>query len=99
MQQPIAAASIGQVHRARLADGRAVAVKVQRPGLEAIIDLDMALLKIFLESISSLLPPTDLNTITAEIERSVREELLRALLPPGSFHRKFKGFNPVEGSQ
>lgn len=27
------------------------------------------------------------------------EELLRALLPPGSFHRKFKGFNPVEGSQ
>ncbi|MAR91383.1 MAG: ABC transporter [Pseudomonadales bacterium] len=73
--QPIAAASIGQVHRARLADGRAVAVKVQRPGLEAIIDLDMALLKIFLESISSLLPPTDLNTITAEIERSVREEL------------------------
>lgn len=73
--EPIAAASIGQVHKAVLRDGRAVAVKVQRPGLEAIVDLDMSLLKLFLSSIESLLPPTDLDTITNEIERTIREEL------------------------
>ena len=74
-EQPIAAASIGQVHRAVLHDGRCVAVKVQRPGLSEVIDLDMALLRLFVGSIESLLPPTDLETITAEIERTLREEL------------------------
>ena len=39
---PVAAASIGQVHRARLFDGRAVAVKVQYPGIEASIGADLA---------------------------------------------------------
>ncbi|MDF1630702.1 MAG: AarF/UbiB family protein [Alcanivoracaceae bacterium] len=73
--QPIAAASIGQVHKAVMHDGRCVAVKVQRPGLSEVIDLDMALLKLFVGSIESLLPPTDLDTITAEIERTLREEL------------------------
>ena len=73
--EPIAAASIGQVHRAVLHDGRAVAVKVQRPGLEPIIDLDMSLMKLFLKSVESMLPPTDMDTIVGEIERTVREEL------------------------
>lgn len=74
-ETPIAAASIGQVYRARTRDGVEVAVKVQRPGLEEIIDLDMALLRIFAESLRGLLPPTDIDTIVTEIERSVREEL------------------------
>jgi len=39
---PVAAASIGQVHRATLADGRAVAVKVQYPGIEQAIGSDLA---------------------------------------------------------
>lgn len=73
--QPIAAASIGQVHKARLKDGRTVAVKIQRPGLEQLINLDMSLLKLFVNSIDSLIPPTDLDTITSEIERTIREEL------------------------
>lgn len=42
---PVAAASLGQVHRARLHDGLDVAVKVQRPGVREQVNLDMGLLK------------------------------------------------------
>ena len=42
--QPVAAASIGQIHRAVLPDGRSVAVKVQRPGAPRQIDADIELL-------------------------------------------------------
>lgn len=41
---PIAAASIGQVHRARLPDGTEVAVKVQRPNIQARMDTDLEIL-------------------------------------------------------
>ncbi len=42
--EPIAAASLGQVYRARLASGEEVAVKVQRPDLQTIISFDIAIL-------------------------------------------------------
>jgi predicted unusual protein kinase regulating ubiquinone biosynthesis (AarF/ABC1/UbiB family) len=42
--EPVAAASLGQVYRARLATGEEVAVKVQRPDLEATISFDIAIL-------------------------------------------------------
>ena len=73
--QPLASASIGQVHRAVLADGREVAVKVRRPGLREIVEQDMALLGLFAESIRSLLPPMDLDTVTTELRRTIRTEL------------------------
>jgi len=44
-EEPVAAASISQVHRARLISGKRVAVKVQRPEIEKIIDLDLDILK------------------------------------------------------
>jgi predicted unusual protein kinase regulating ubiquinone biosynthesis (AarF/ABC1/UbiB family) len=43
--EPLASASIAQVHRATLADGSAVVVKVQRPGLAPLIAADMQILK------------------------------------------------------
>jgi ubiquinone biosynthesis protein len=72
--EPLAAASIGQVHRARTVDGRDVAVKVQRPGIEALIEADMQLLLVFLDAMKSMLPPTDFDTIASEIAVMVRAE-------------------------
>ena len=43
--EPVAAASLGQVHLATLKNGTRVAVKVQRPALRAIYDRDVALLR------------------------------------------------------
>jgi ubiquinone biosynthesis protein len=42
--QPLASASIGQVHRARLNDGDLVAVKVQRPGIRKIVEVDLEIM-------------------------------------------------------
>lgn len=47
--QPIAAASMAQVYRARLNDGTEVVVKVQRPGLESVISADLRLLALLAE--------------------------------------------------
>jgi predicted unusual protein kinase regulating ubiquinone biosynthesis (AarF/ABC1/UbiB family) len=50
-REPFAAASLGQVHRARLKSGEAVAVKIQYPGIERSIDSDFANLKAMLSTI------------------------------------------------
>jgi ubiquinone biosynthesis protein len=73
--EPIAAASIGQVHRALSLDGRAVAVKVQRPGIATRIAMDMDLLETALAGVRSILPPTDYETITAEVRAMVEGEM------------------------
>ncbi|EXB98268.1 hypothetical protein L484_014252 [Morus notabilis] len=48
-EQPIAAASLGQVHRAILHNGEKVVVKVQRPGLKKLFDIDLRNLKLIAE--------------------------------------------------
>lgn len=72
---PLACASIGQVHRASLKDGREVAIKVQRPDIANLIDTDLLLLGLFLGNVDSLLPGMDIATLFAEIKRSLLEEL------------------------
>lgn len=74
-ETPLAAASIGQVHRARTLDGTEVAVKVQRPGIEQLIAHDLALLEIFVEAMAGMLPPADYPTISAEVRARVAGEL------------------------
>ncbi|WP_131738766.1 ABC1 kinase family protein [Actinomadura roseirufa] len=78
---PFAAASIGQVHRARLRDGRAVAVKVQYPGVEEAIRADLAnvdLLATFLRVagvITPGMPKVDTRALVAEIAARIGEEI------------------------
>ena len=55
-EKPFAAASIAQVHRARLLDGSEVVVKVRRPGIRAAIDRDMRLLVAVLRVLGALVP-------------------------------------------
>lgn len=71
---PIAAASIGQVHRATLPDGRVLAVKVQYPGVADSIDADVDNVATLLR-VSSLLPSSlDLAPLLAEAKRQLNEE-------------------------
>jgi len=71
---PIAAASIGQVHRATLPDGRRLAVKVQYPGVAASIDADVDNVATLLR-VSGVLPPAiDLRPLLAEAKRQLAEE-------------------------
>ena len=74
-EQPLASASIGQVHRARLHDGREVAVKVQRPGIAELVALDMELLDVFVRALAESLPPLDFDTIIRETRAMVSAEL------------------------
>jgi len=78
---PLAAASIGQVHRARLADGRAVAVKVQYPGVADAIRADLRnveLVAVTFQLMRSLIPGltrTDPQAVAEEISERIGDEL------------------------
>jgi predicted unusual protein kinase regulating ubiquinone biosynthesis (AarF/ABC1/UbiB family) len=70
-----AAASIGQVHRAVLPDGRRVAVKVQYPGVARAIASDMQNAGLILRMAKALAPGLDAGAAAAELKERVMEEL------------------------
>lgn len=74
---PIASASIGQVHRARLPDGREVAVKVRRSGVEQLLKVDLEIL-VGLAELSERLPdlaPYRPRATAEEFQRTLKREL------------------------
>ncbi len=73
--EPIAAASIGQVHRAITHDGRAVAVKVQYPGIAETIAADLGNVALLRRMLRITAPSQDVDGLLAELRERVLEEL------------------------
>jgi predicted unusual protein kinase regulating ubiquinone biosynthesis (AarF/ABC1/UbiB family) len=74
-EEAFAAASIGQVHRARLTDGRRVAVKIQYPAIDQIIKADLGNLRRLFRAIFSMLVDGDFEPIWIEVRDRLLEEL------------------------
>ena len=72
--EPIAAASIGQVHRVRTRDGRDLALKIQYPGVAKSINSDVDNMALFLRMANVLPVELDVSGIVAETKRQLRQE-------------------------
>jgi predicted unusual protein kinase regulating ubiquinone biosynthesis (AarF/ABC1/UbiB family) len=94
---PFASASIGQVHKARLEDGREVAVKVQHPGIQSAVESDLSNAGV-LESMLRTLGPKNMGSkqTFAEIAERFREELdYRHEAKQQSWFREFHADDPL----
>src|SRR5690348_14868764 len=74
-KEAFAAASIGQVHRAELLDGRQVAVKIQYPGIAEALDADLRNAGTIVRLARALAPGLDAKAIAKELRERVMEEL------------------------
>lgn len=76
--EPIASASIAQVHGARTLDGHDIVVKVQRPNIRRTIEADLSLLNFFAQQVLDIFPEAhlfDLGGMVREFEKSLMREL------------------------
>ena len=74
-KEPAAAASLGQVHRARALDGTELAVKLQYPDMQSAVEADLGQLDMLLALHRRMDPAIDTSEIAQEIGARVREEL------------------------
>jgi predicted unusual protein kinase regulating ubiquinone biosynthesis (AarF/ABC1/UbiB family) len=74
-EEPVAAASIGQVYHARLPDGRDVAVKVQYPGVAQAVRADMQNLGMILRLMKQIAPGLDVKATAEEVRDRIGDEL------------------------
>ncbi len=72
--KPLAAASLAQVHKAELRDGRAVAVKVLYPGIERLIARDLFVLGVFVPIIRRVFPIVRFERVLAQLGAMLRRE-------------------------
>jgi predicted unusual protein kinase regulating ubiquinone biosynthesis (AarF/ABC1/UbiB family) len=96
-EAPAAAASIGQVHRARWHDGRAVAVKIQYPGVAAALASDIASLSLALRATALLARGITMPPIIGELRTRLAEELdyAREAEHQRAFAQAFRGDSDV----
>lgn len=75
--QPVAAGSIAQIHRATLNDGREVAMKVQRPGIDRVVSQDVSLINAVAEliSVTEFGQNYDIVTLADEFTKALQAEL------------------------
>ncbi len=76
--EPIASASISQVHRATLHDGRTIALKIRRPGIDRTVQADLEILKNLAQLAERRLPalaPYGPVALARELERTLKREL------------------------
>ncbi|QLY29285.1 AarF/ABC1/UbiB kinase family protein [Nocardia huaxiensis] len=73
-ERPIGAASIGQVYRARLADGRAVAVKVQYPGVDVAVRADLKNLALVVRLLRTVMPALSDHALLRELTTHLAAE-------------------------
>jgi predicted unusual protein kinase regulating ubiquinone biosynthesis (AarF/ABC1/UbiB family) len=74
-ERPVGVASIGQVYRAVLTDGREVAIKVQYPGVAAAVRADIKNLTLLMRLIGRAVPSLDIEALAREIRLRIDEEL------------------------
>jgi predicted unusual protein kinase regulating ubiquinone biosynthesis (AarF/ABC1/UbiB family) len=96
---PIAAASLGQVYRARMKSGEEVVVKVQRPDLESRIALDMATLRHLVPRLEAVdaLKATDWHGVIDEFEATLRDEIdyVKEVANAETFRANFASWSSV----
>ena len=73
-REPLAAASLAQVHRARSRDGRELAVKVLYPGIEELIRLDLAVLRSILPVVKRLITVSRIERVLDQVEVMLQKE-------------------------
>lgn len=90
MEKPLGAASFAQVHEAQLRDGRPVVVKVLRPGIEDLVEVDLRALHnvlVWLSLWSAVRKRVDLKWVEEEFAMTTRREL--DLCQEGAFAERF----------
>ena len=98
-RRPIASASVAQVHRASLHDGREVAVKVRRPGLEHVVSFDLSVMRL-VAKVMSIIPTVRLFAPVESVDefaRAIRMQIDLSIEADNNrrFHEYFKGNSDV----
>ncbi|HMO96382.1 MAG TPA: ABC1 kinase family protein [Tepidiformaceae bacterium] len=74
-REPIASASLAQVHRAKTKDGRDVAVKVQYPGIDRVIETDLRNIALLVRILARIEPNFDFRLVMADLNKTIPAEL------------------------
>ena len=99
--EPLAVASIGQVHRATLPDGTKVAVKVQHPGIAEAVQADMGNLAALRPLMNLTHPNLDTAPLIEEVRERIRDELdyQKEAAYQQAFHDRFDGHPAIHVPQ